>query len=51
MMASNTLLKMDKFEHELCGNDVVNVKLDEKNKTKNYVWNSLVYSCKCISNF
>jgi hypothetical protein len=36
-MASNTLLKMDKFEHELCGNDVVNVKLDEKNKTKNYV--------------
>ena len=48
---SNTLLKMDKFEQELRRNDVVNVKLDEKNKNKNFVWNSLVYSCKCISNF
>ena len=41
---------MDKFEHELCGNDVVNGKLDRQNKTKNFVWNLLMYSCKYISN-
>jgi len=48
--SSNTLLKMDKIEQELhvCGNDVVNGKLDGKFF---FVRNSLMYSCKCINNF